>query len=239
MEEYKNHIKKLVSKVSKEKVLNISQLALTASNRKYYRVELEDESSYIAVYNDVVKENVAFVSYSKSLHEVGVKVPKVYQVSKDELWYLQDDLGSVTLFDYLNKNREHKNFDSKRRKIYQNIIEDLINIQIESYHTIDFNLGYPRPSFDEQSIKWDLNYFKYYFLKLSGINFDEQLLEDDFENLSKYLLKTPDAYFMYRDFQSRNIMLHNKKLFYIDYQGGRMGPLQYDLASLLFDAKAE
>lgn len=239
MEDYKKPIRKLIKRVSSEKIETITQLPLTASNRRYYRVVLTDESTYIAVNNDIVKENEAFISYSKSLKEVNINVPFVHQVSEDKLWYLQDDLGDMTLFNYLNKHKCHKNFDNKRRNIYQSVIEDLVNIQIEGYHTINFGIGYPRPSFDEQSIDWDLNYFKYYFLKLSGISFDEQLLEDDFKNLKSCLLETPDAYFLYRDFQSRNIMLNNKKQYYIDFQGGRMGPLQYDLASLLFDAKAE
>ncbi len=239
MEDAQQVINKLVSKISDDKIDQISPLALTASNRKYYRVRLKNGTSYIAVYNDVVKENEAFISFAKSLKDVDVRVPNIYQVSDNKLWYLQDDLGEITLFDSLNKNRKTNSFESKRRLLYQNIIEDLIHIQVESYRTINFSLGYPRPSFDEQSIKWDLNYFKYYFLKFSGINFDEQLLEDDFVHLTQSLLKIPATYFLYRDFQSRNIMISDDNLYYIDFQGGRKGPLQYDLASLLFDAKAE
>jgi len=239
VEDYQQEIKNLVSKVSNNKIDQILQLALTASNRKYYRVILENGESYIAVYNDIVKENEAFISFAKSLKEIGTKVPNVYQISDDKLWYLQDDLGHQTLFDFLNSNRHKNDFDSKRRQVYQAIIKDLINIQVNSYQTIDFSIGFPRPSFDEQSINWDLNYFKYYFLKFSGINFDEQLLENDFDFLTKKLLKVPNTYFLYRDFQSRNIMLFDESRYYIDFQGGRKGPLQYDLSSLLFDAKAE
>ena len=239
MKEYTQAISELIAKVSESEIQLISELPLTASNRKYYRVVLKNESSYIAVFNDIVKENEAFISYAKSLKDIDAFVPTVHQVSEDKLWYLQDDLGSTTLFDFLNQKRGTDSFDKDRKAKYETIIKDLINIQIESYHTINFSLGFPRPAFDEQSIMWDLNYFKYYFLKLSGISLDEQLLEDDFIIFEKYLLKTPDAYFMYRDFQSRNIMLVDDKLAYIDFQGGRMGPLQYDLASLLFDSKAE
>ncbi len=239
MKDYKISIKSLVKEISPEKITSITPLALTASNRQYFKVTLESGIAYIAVYNDSVKENEAFVSYAKSLKDIKVNVPKVYKVSKNKLWYLQDYLGDVTLFDFLIQEKSNMDFVKKRKKLYRHIVKDLIKMQIEGYHTVDFNKGFPRPLFDEQSIVWDLNYFKYYFLKLSGLTFDEQLLENDFKNLTACLLRTPSTYFLYRDFQSRNIMLQNDKLYYIDFQGGRMGPLQYDLASLLFDAKAE
>lgn len=238
MKNYKKAIEALVEKQTNIKIKDIQQLPLTASNRMYYRLILTDNSTLIAVYNDIEKENMAFFSHAKSLETIGAKVPKIYQISDDQFWYLQDDLGTQTLFDFLNQNRALENFESKRKKIYQEVIEDLIHIQTKSFDTIDFSIGFPRPNFDKQSIDWDLNYFKYYFLKLSGINFDEQLLEDDFKVFSEYLLETSNDYFLYRDFQSRNIMLLNEERYYIDFQGGRKGPLQYDLASLLFDSKA-
>lgn len=238
MKNYKEAIEALVEKQTNIKIKDIQQLPLTASNRMYYRLILTDNSTLIAVYNDIEKENMAFFSHAKSLETIGAKVPKIYQISDDQFWYLQDDLGTQTLFDFLNQNRALENFESKRKKIYQEVIEDLIHIQTKSFDTIDFSIGFPRPNFDKQSIDWDLNYFKYYFLKLSGINFDEQLLEDDFKVFSEYLLETSNDYFLYRDFQSRNIMLLNEERYYIDFQGGRKGPLQYDLASLLFDSKA-
>ena len=239
MEDEKQSIQDLLEKVNSKKIKNITPLALTASNRKYFKIDLENNSSYIAVYNDNIKENEAFIAYAKSLEEAHVKVPKVYAVSDNKLWYLQDYLGEITLFDFLKNEQQKADFPAQRKELYQKIIKDLIQIQTQAYGTIDFAKGFPRPAFDEQSIVWDLNYFKYYFLKLSGLNFDEQLLEDDFQKLTKSLLETPNSYFLYRDFQSRNIMLREEDLYYIDFQGGRKGPLQYDLASLLFDAKAE
>jgi len=239
VENYKTVVEKLIKSISSKKIESIEAMALTASNRQYYKINLINNKKYVAVYNDSVKENEAFISYAESLSKANILVPKVHQVSEDKLWYIQDYLGSTTLFDILGKERNNPNFEAKQQKLYQEIAKDLIHIQTEGYRTIDFSKGFPRPLFDKQSILWDLNYFKYYFLKLSGINIDEQLLGDDFKLSTKLLLKTPNNYFLYRDFQSINIMIQNDRFYYIDFQGGRKGPLQYDLASLLFDAKAE
>ncbi|MDP4268445.1 MAG: RNase adapter RapZ, partial [Bacteroidota bacterium] len=121
---------------------------------------------------------------------------------------------------------------------YQNVIEELVRFQIEFSKDIDYSVSYPRDKFDKQSMMWDLNYFKYYFLKLGEIKFDEQSLENDFNKFTDFLLNENHDYFLYRDFQSRNIMIFENKPYFIDYQGGRKGALQYDIASLIFDAKA-
>ncbi|MDD4923073.1 MAG: aminoglycoside phosphotransferase, partial [Bacteroidales bacterium] len=148
--------------------------------------------------------------------------------------YLLEDFGSDTLFD-LVKNRL---FDDHLKELYKKSLTGLIELQLKGKDCIDYGKCYPRAAFDRDSMMWDLNYFKYYFLKLVRIPFDEQALEDDFRHFTDYLLQERGDYFLFRDFQSANIMISENEPYFIDYQGGRRGALQYDPASLLFDAKA-
>ena len=153
--------------------------------------------------------------------------------------YLEEDFGDTTLFDFLAGNRDGAEIAPAAVEIYRKALAVLPRFQVEAGHDLNYKVCYPRASFDRQSITWDLNYFKYYFLRLAGVPFNEQALEQDFGRLTKFLLNVPHDYFLYRDFQSRNIMLRNGEPFFLDYQGGRKGALQYDVASLLFDAKAD
>ena len=215
----------------------ILSLGAHGSARKYWRV-LEGDHSFIAAWNEDLRENEAFFYYSKSLLERGVNVPEVYIVSDSRKCYLQQDLGDTTLFSLLlDKQRSGRGFDTEMLTLYKKVLDDLSNIQFVG-RDLSFSYAYPRSDFDEQSIQWDLNYFKYCFLKLRHTPFDEELLERDFHNLIAYLLDTDCSYFMYRDFQSRNIMLANGALYYIDFQGARRGAAQYDAASLLYSSKS-
>ncbi len=212
----------------------ITKLPVSGSSREYFRIQTGNQS-FIGCFNDNVKENQAFFKYTRHFLSKKLPVPEIFAISEDGNTYILEDLGNTTLFDFIQANK-NKIDDIKAK--YKQAIADLINFQLSGHEGLDYSVAYPRKAFDYQSMLWDLNYFKHYFIKLAGVSFHEQELEDDFHSLIKILLKAPSDFFMFRDFQSRNIMLYRNKLFYIDYQGGRKGALAYDLASLLFDAKA-
>ncbi len=216
---------------------DVRALPPSGSNRVYYRITSGD-TRVIGAYNPYVRENRAFVELTKAFWQTGLPVPEVLAVSEDQLSYLITDLGDTTLFSLLPENKTTNLLGEGILKLYKKAIQHLTTFQVDAAPRIDFSICYPRHAFDHQSMMWDLNYFKYYFLKTSGIPFDEQLLEDDFQTFVATLTAEPSDAFMYRDFQSRNIMIIDDEPRFIDYQGGRKGPPAYDMASLLFDAKA-
>lgn len=217
---------------------SIIPLPLSGSDRKYFRLSGISLSA-IGVFNNNLKENSAFISFTKSFTKLGLNVPKIYSEKLSESIYLLEDLGNKTLFQIIEEKRSENSFPQLLITKYQTALKHLLRFQVEAKNEIDFSLCYPRASFDRQSMMWDLNYFKYYFLKLANVIFDEQELENDFNNLIDFLLQARNDFFLHRDFQSRNIMIKNDELYFIDYQGGRKGALQYDIASLLFDSKAD
>ena len=166
-------------------------------------------------------------------------VPQIYAEDLDQGAYLEEDLGDTTLFEFLSANRSGDTIAPPSVEAYRKVVAILPRFQVEAGRDLNYKVCYPRASFDRQSIAWDLNYFKYYFLRLAGIPFNEQALELDFTRLTKFLLGADHDYFLYRDFQSRNIMLRDGQPCFLDYQGGRRGALQYDIASLLYDGKAD
>jgi aminoglycoside/choline kinase family phosphotransferase len=211
---------------------------LGGSGRKIIRLS-SDKLSAIGILYDVHEENVAFLEFSRHFRRHGLPVPEIYAEDLDHGAYLEEDFGDTTLFEFLSKHRLGENIAPQTVEAYRKVVAVLPRFQIEAGRDLNYKVCYPRGSFDRQSIAWDLNYFKYYFLRLAGIPFNEQALEDDFDCLTNFLLSANCDYFLYRDFQSRNIMLRDGQPFFLDYQGGRKGALQYDIASILYDAKAD
>lgn len=245
MREIQAKLKKLFKDWSHEDAVSMSPLAQSGSYRKYFRISGKEKNA-IGVFSPDKKENNAFIYFTKYFLEKGFNVPRLYAQKLKENVYLLEDLGDVTLYSLLeNKdsaNKINQNPKSEIRNLeisdfYKQALHHLIRFQVDGSKGLDYSFCYPRKKFDEQSILWDLNYFKYYFLKLIKIHFDEQKMEDDFMTFAEFLLSADTNYFMYRDFQSRNILIHNDELYFVDYQGGRKGALQYDVASLLFQAK--
>ena len=231
-------MEKLFEKWANEPIVEKNEISAHGSARRYFRLKGRSHVCVAAV-NDDVRENEAFFYYSDFFRKKGVKVPEVYAVSSDRKIYLQQDLGNQTLYDLLvAKRTAGQGFDKEAELLYHKVIDGLVAMQ-DCGKDMDFSYAYPRAAFDRQSMLWDLNYFKYDFLKLAHVPFDEQLLENDFQRFSDELEACGLSHFLYRDFQSRNMMLCNDEVYFIDYQGGRKGAPYYDLASLLYDAKAE
>ena len=221
-----------------ESIISITKLPASGSPREYYRITGTSQTAIGAINQDR-EENVAFIEFSRHFHSIGLAVPEIYLVDLEKNAYLQEDLGDLTLFDYVFQQRNNGDFPEALIDVYKVVLTELQKFQIEGAKSLDYSVCYPRASFDQQSMQWDLSYFKYYFLKLAGIPFNEQLLENDYSTLIDYLLDQDTEYFLYRDFQSKNVMLRDGLPCFIDYQGGRKGALQYDVASLLYDSKAD
>jgi len=215
---------------------------LGGSGRKIIRLSSENLSAIGILYN-VREENVAFLEFSRHFRRHGLPVPEIYAEDLSQGAYLEEDFGGTTLFEFLSDHRNGATIAPEVVAAYRKVVAVLPRFQVEAGRDLNYKVCYPRASFDRQSIAWDLNYFKYYFLRLAGIPFNEQALERDFSRITKLLLSAGRDYFLYRDFQSRNIMLrkilNEDQPFFLDYQGGRKGALQYDIASLLYDAKAD
>lgn len=229
-------LKNLFTAWAGESITTFLPLPPSGSARRYFRIIAKSKNA-IGVFNPDRKENEAFISFTEHFLKNNLNVPQIYQWDTTNNLYLMQDLGDTTLFSYAAEIRIGDDFTDEVKHLYKKVIDVLPRFQ-SAGKDLNFSKSYPRAEFDKQSMMWDLSYFKYYFLKLANIQFDEQHLEDDFNLFTDFLLKADKEYFLYRDFQSRNIMLIEEEPYFIDYQGGRKGALQYDLASLLFDAKA-
>ena len=209
----------------------IEPLPLSGSSRKYYRIQ-DGEKSYVGVYHENLRENRLFVDFTNHFRGKGLHVPEIYVVSEDGTSYLQEDLGREMLLDVVEKD----GLNVRTMELYKKALKEVVRFQVIGHEGLDYSDCLPRPVFDERCVRWDLNYFKYCFLRLAGVDVDEDKLENDFDRLVNVLRKADTNYFMFRDFQSRNIMVLRDEVYFIDYQGGRCGALHYDVASLLYDA---
>ena len=217
---------------------SIEELPSSGSNRRYFRLTANDDSTIIGVMGTSEDENIAFVKIAEHFRRQGLPVPEVYAMSADNRFYIQQDLGDNILFKMTEKGRTCGSFSEDERELLRKTMAKLPSIQFLGAEGLDFNVCYPQPEFDERMISFDLNYFKYCFLKATGIEFSEIKLEDDFRRMSDILMRSTSATFLYRDFQSRNVMFYNNEPYFIDFQGGRKGPIYYDVASFVWQAKA-
>ena len=215
---------------------HIQPLPSSGSERQYFRAELENGpvSTILIAHNPDVRENKAWLTFTRHFRDKGFHVPEIFAHDDTLQYFLLEDLGDTSLFSMVVKG-----IDEQVMTLYKKAISDLVRFQVEGIKGLDLEAAWPVKFFNRKSVMWDLNYFKYYFVKPNRILFDENRLEDDFENFATHLLQAETGYFMYRDFQSRNIMIQNEEPWYIDFQGGRGGPLPYDLVSLLYQARAQ
>lgn len=229
-------LKELYNSVVGVEPESVTEMPSSGSNRRYFR--LAGERTLIGVVGTCKEENEAFLYMDKHFRAKGLPVPEVYACSDDRMSYVQEDLGDTLLFNAIEKGRKTSVFSDEEKRLLAKTIRLLPDIQFAGADGMDFSYCYPASEFDSRSIMWDLNYFKYCFLKATGLEFLEDKLEDDFQKMADVLLRSSSATFMYRDFQSRNVMIKDGQPWFIDFQGGRKGPFYYDVASFLWQAKA-
>ena len=214
----------------------IEEMPASGSNRRYFR--LLGNPTLIGVSGELLEENRAFLYMAEHFKQKGLPVPTIYARSENNMFYLQEDLGDTLLFNAIEKGRQTSIFSEEEKELLRKTMRLLPAIQFAGADGMDFSYCHPQAEFNSRSILWDLNYFKYCFLKATGLEFQEDRLEDDFQKMSDVLLRSSSATFLYRDFQSRNVMVKDGEPWLIDFQGGRKGPIYYDVASFLWQAKA-
>lgn len=226
---FKNHVGKAPEKVE--------ELSSSGSNRRYFRLSCND-FSLVGVIGTNKDENKAFCKIDEHFLTKGINVPRVVAISDDYMTYLQEDLGNDILYKLLENGRMSGEYSSYEKQLLIKTIEMLPKIQFAGADGLDFDNCYPQPAFNRRLVMFDLNYFKYCFLKASGLDFNEVKLQEDFEKLADELVKDEGNTFMYRDFQSRNVMRHDNEPYFIDFQGGMRGPIYYDVASFIWQARS-
>ena len=240
--EFMNTLSKLFQTRFGTEPTQVTPITGSASNRKYFRLS-DGKNTCVGVTGNSVEENRAFVALSRHFRAVGLSVPEVYAESDDGMSYIQEDAGDTILYDKVSEVRKTGSWDQVADVLCRTVAM-LPDFQFKGGRGLDFSICYPEPSFSRRMVMFDLNYFKYCFLKPSGLEFDELRLQDEFEALADDLLGGRDVTeyagdtFMYRDFQSRNVMLREGDPVFIDFQGGRKGPIYYDLASFIWQPRA-
>lgn len=232
------HISTYISEFTGSECKQLESLPVSGSDRRYFRFHYQN-NSYIIAYNDNIQENRSYFTLSKAIEKIDIPVPEIHHISSDEKAYVLKDLGDTSLLNYLQQNRVDGNISEQVISIYKQVIRDLLKMQFLVPKHFDFKHAFLYKKFDSQVILRDLNYFKQHFVDLFNVPYDEDQLNNDFQYFVGEIAKMDNTYFLYRDFQSRNIMLVGETPYYIDFQGGMEGPLHYDLVSLIYQAKAQ
>ncbi|HYM95540.1 MAG TPA: RNase adapter RapZ [Chitinophagaceae bacterium] len=234
MQQALDAIKELYKNRKGEEAISLDVLPQSGSERRYFRLHGK-KGSVIGTWGANIKENETFIYFSRHFKNKNLAVPEIYAVSPDQVYYLQEDFGDVSLLNHL----ESEGVSSPVYDLFKKSLTDLALLQVKGDEGLDYERCLTNKEFGRQAIMADLLYFKYYFLDALRRPYDKQKLLDDFEALSTYLTRTEYKYFMFRDFQSRNILVKDdNSVHFIDYQGGMKGAPQYDVASLLWQARA-
>ncbi len=230
-------IKRLFEEYTGEAVRTFEELPSSGSNRRYFRIGGATQT-LIGAKGTSIEENKAFWAMAKHFKAQGLNVPEVKAHSGDFACYLQEDLGNDTLFSLVSEGREKGAYSPAERMLIIKAVRALPRFQFEGAKGLDFSVCFPQPEFDRRMISFDQNYFKYCFLKATGLEFSEIELDKDFNKMADVLMCSMSDTFLYRDFQARNVMIKYGEPYFIDFQGGRKGPIYYDVASFIWQAKA-
>jgi aminoglycoside/choline kinase family phosphotransferase len=234
MQQIIDEIRNLFGSFSAAPIEKIEKIPQSGSDRVYFRVAHQGGST-IATFSNNVKENNTFIHFSRHFRERGCPVPSILAVNEAGTIYLQQDFGDASLLNQL----EQKGYTGEIYELFKQSLRSLAWLQIKGSEELNYDWCITSKEFGKQAILADLLYFKYYFLDFLKVPYDKEKLIEDFDALSTYLTHVDHKYFMFRDFQSRNVMVQEEQVFFIDYQGGMKGALQYDVASLLWQAKAD